>query len=113
MMNSMRRVGVALVLSGFMFLSLGLFSMDIVQCPSVFSCLAAVSLYEPEFMATQSTPENISSEQFFNFSFTSEAVRLVSIYALLLGVVILIILEMLELRYLTFLFRNERLHHRR
>ena len=95
--------------------SASLFLINVVMSDSFhcapFKCLAAISLFEPEFTVSVSTPASVPFDA-IEFPIITETIRLVSIYALLMGVLLLIVLELQELRYLKYLTHKERLRRR-
>lgn len=120
MLNSLRRIADALLALGVLSLSISMLSSVSIECGTGESgCLASVltaSFTTPDYsvnhftMAGETTPiQQVDSG--ITLSEFNTAVQLISAYALLIAVVILIGLECLELRYLRqFLGRKKKAH---
>lgn len=107
MVQSARRIFSALLLVSVALLAFSFITAGSSQCPSIYVCLANISLFNPSLSVSISTPDRAPvAGMGIDFSILNEVLRVVSIYALLIAVIVLIVLEAIELHYLKLLFRH-------
>ena len=104
MVRSSRRIFSTLFLVAVFSLGFSLVATDSPGCSSPFACLADISLFNPELRTSQSTPETVAPIGLvLDFATINEVLRVVGVYALLISIAALIVLEGVEVHYLKLL----------
>ncbi len=99
MIESARRVAFLLVIGSFFTLGYATFLTGSPLCSGFGECGAALSLYTLDMSAPQSTPPAAVQPQ-DDYGFTNQVIQLVSLYALITGLSLLISLEFTKPHYI-------------
>ena len=113
MIKSLQNITFTIVLVSVLSLVSSL-AITTLQCTSPSDCLATVSLYkmsyDQDFKIHQTTASTLDSNSGISFDSAIKAIQVVSTYALLTAVIVMIGLELFELRYFKIFILSKKRH---
>ena len=103
MIGSIRRITLTVFVITIVALVAGVFSTDFSFCANVVKCVANVSLYSIDATTHAQSTSQLLTDTRFDWKLFNEVMRVISLYAVLASLLILISLEFFELHFLKIL----------